>query len=318
MPGNRWRSTDRLAHNVNLTRANQHAVDLKGLYLGLLLRALTGGLDAPGQPEPLIHPDTGKRVNVIRKFKNETAPLIWDGHQRAMETGRVLERVLDANVPGAVVEVGVFRGGLSAYLQGILLARQENEELRHRNEAREMRQYWLIDSFQGLPDASGMQSRNAHAPPKSLGSKWNSAYSQAHWSGGLSVGENTVYATFERFRLLDRGNVHALRGFVNETLPHWPKSKRVAMLRIDVDLYAATYDTLHYLYPKLSPGGAVLFDDFKFAYVREAVTDYRKAHKIKEPIQWLNGTYDPMAYWFKSAGQRAPRPSHARSSGISQ
>ena len=291
MPSSTWRTANRVARtNVNLTRANQHGLDLKGLYLGLLLRALTGGLEAPGQSEPLVHPSTGLRVNVIRKFKNDTAPLIWDGHQRGIETGRVLESVLDAQVPGAVVEVGVFRGGLSAYMQGILLARHSQEE-RQRGGPVELRKFWLVDSFQGLPDAAGMKSRNAGD------GKFNSAFAQAHWSRDLEVGENTVYSTFERYRLLEKGNVHALRGFVNETLPNWPKSRKIALLRIDVDLYSATYDTLHYLYPRLSPGGAVLFDDWKFSYVREAINDYRRAHNVNEPIRMLRDTYDPMAYW---------------------
>ena len=50
--------------------------------------------------------------------------------------------------------------------------------------------------------------------------------------------------------------MHGLVGYVNETLPHWPSSRRISLLRIDVDIYSATYDTLHYLYPRLSPGGA--------------------------------------------------------------
>ena len=296
--GHTWRASDREAHGVNLARANQHsASDLKGLYLGLLLRALTGGLDAPGQPEPLIHPETGKRTNVIRKFKNETAPLIWDGHQRGIETGRILERVLDAGVPGAIVEVGVFRGGLAAYMQGVLLARQQASS------SEPLRPLWLVDSFEGLPGESGMSSRNA---PK--GGQFNSAHGQQRWAGDLSVGEDTVYSTFERFRLLERGNVHALRGFVNETLPRWPHSRRIALLRVDVDIYSATYDTLHYLYQRLSPGGVVLFDDWKYSYAREAVADYRRARNITTDIRFLPNTYDPMAYWFRCRKGSSKQP----------
>ena len=160
-----------------------------------------------------------------------------------------------------------------------------------------LRQMWLVDSFQGLPEVAGMSSRNAAKAVADA--KWNSAKDQSRWAGDLSVGEDTVYATLERFRLLERGNVHALRGFVNETLPHWPPSRRIALLRVDVDIYSATYDTLHYLYPRLSPGGAVLFDDWKFSYARQAIVDYRTAHNITAPIRFLRGTHDPMAYWFR-------------------
>jgi hypothetical protein len=47
-------------------------------------------------------------------------------------------------------------------------------------------------------------------------------------------------------------------------------------LRIDVDVYAATYHTLVQLYPTLSRGGFVLFDDVKLAYACKAMADFRK------------------------------------------
>lgn len=305
MTGSRWRASDRLIHGVNLTRANQHGLaDLKSLYLSLLLRALTGGLDAPGQPEPLVKASSGKRVNVVGEFKSNTAPLIWDGYQRAIEAGRTLERVLDANIPGVVVEVGVFRGGLAAYLQGILLARHRLQP--PRPPPNSLRQMWLVDSFEGLPDVGGMSSRNAAKKAFNSGGMM-----QSRWARDLSVGEDTVYATFERFNLLDSGNVHALRGFVNETLPRWPPSRRIAMLRIDVDIYSATYDTLHYLYPRLNYGGVVAFDDWKYSYAREAIMDYRIKHGITEPFRFMRGTVDPMAYWFRcrpASNNAAPQP----------
>lgn len=292
-----WRHSDRRAFGVNLTRDNQHGVDTPiGLYLGLLLRALTGGLVPGSKPEPLAFPRTGLRSSFINI--NDSSPLIWDGYQRGIETGRVLERVLDARVPGAVVEVGVYRGGMIAYLQGILLARHSEREPIGK------RQLWLVDSFKGLPNVGGMVSQKAKHS-----SKWNSAYKQKQWAGDLSVGQRQVFAMMERHRLLEAGNVHALSGYVNETLPRWPPSRRIALLRIDVDIYSATYDTLHHLYPRLSVGGAVVFDDDKFVYAHAAMADYRERHNITARIRYLPGTTDPMAYWFKCGGpRRSERP----------
>jgi hypothetical protein len=76
-------------------------------------------------------------------------------------------------------------------------------------------------------------------------------------------------------------------------------SRLVCLLRVDVDIYSATYDALHYLYPRITKGGAVLFDDWKFGYSREAVMNYRKEHGITTPVEFLIGTNDPMAYWIK-------------------
>ena len=82
------------------------------------------------------------------------------------------------------------------------------------------------------------------------------------------------------------------------------------MLRIDVDIYSATYDTLHYLYPRLSLGGAVLIDDWKYSYAREAIVDFRRARNITAPIRFLPGTVDPMAYWFHCRPARGKGASH--------
>ena len=76
------------------------------MYLHILLRALTGGLDE--------YTYRNKRVN---GGCAGTCILTWDGYQRAVETQTVLQN----KVQGAVVEVGVFKGGISMFLQGILL-----------------------------------------------------------------------------------------------------------------------------------------------------------------------------------------------------
>ena len=47
------------------------------------------------------------------------------------------------------------------------------------------------------------------------------------------------------------------------------------------------------------PAGDLMFDDWKYAYSRAAIVDYRDKHRITAPVRFLNGTIDPMAYWFK-------------------
>ena len=55
-------------------------------------------------------------------------------------------------------------------------------------------------------------------------------------------------------------------GWFNETLPTMPERglKRIAILRVDSDIYSSIMETLQALYPKLSAGGYVVFDDYKF------------------------------------------------------
>jgi hypothetical protein len=195
----------------------------------------------------------------------------------------LLLAVLQKSIPGAIVEVGVWRGGMSAYLQGMLLLTGETAK----------REMWLVDSFKGLPPADLMNSKNAD-----LNNTFNSDKDQSRWAGQLSVGVQTVHDNLNRIGLMDAGNVHFLEGWIQDTLPGWNVTE-LAFLRIDVDIYSATYDALHYLYPRLTKGGAVLFDDWKLGYSREAIEDYRQKYSITTPVRFLPGCIDPMAYWIK-------------------
>lgn len=45
-------------------------------------------------------------------------------------------------------------------------------------------------------------------------------------------------------------------------------------VHIDVDLHQPTFDSLNYFYPRLSPGGLVITDDFNWPGARKAFTDF--------------------------------------------
>ena len=82
-----------------------------------------------------------------------------------------------------------------------------------------------------------------------------------------------------------------------DTLPAAP-IERIAVLRLDRDMYESTMHGLNHFYGKLSPGGIVIIDDYVLGYSRQAVHDYRKREGITEPIQWIDRTG---AFWEKAA-----------------
>ena len=95
----------------------------------------------------------------------------------------------------------------------------------------------------------------------------------------VGTGLANVRSHFARLGLLDE-QVVFVQGFFNETLPSAPV-ERIAVLRLDGDLYASTMDGLVHLYPKLSPGGFCIVDDyFSFDECRQAVDEYRALHGI--------------------------------------
>src|SRR5262249_13976964 len=105
-----------------------------------------------------------------------------------------------------------------------------------------------------------------------------------------------VEQAFDRYGLLD-DQVRFHEGLFKATLPRLGDA-RFALIRLDGDLYESTWIALRELYPRLSPGGFVVVDDYGcFEACRLAVEDYRARHGIvapMEPIDWSG------VYWRKA------------------
>jgi O-methyltransferase len=108
-----------------------------------------------------------------------------------------------------------------------------------------------------------------------------------------------VKQNFSRYGLLDE-RVRFLHGWFKDTLPTAPINA-VSILRLDGDIYESTMDALTALYPKVSPGGFVIVDDYgSVEGCRTAVEDYRKMHNLSEPIQWVEDWQRACVFWRRS------------------
>jgi len=139
---------------------------------------------------------------------------------------------------------------------------------------------WVSDSFEGLPRPD--EAKNAEA---------------RIWSGGeMAVSLEEVQDNFRRYGLFDE-QVRFLKGYFKDTLPKAP-IERIAVLRVDGDLYESVTQTLDYLYPKVSAGGYIILDDYgdHLPPARKAVDDYRAAHGITTPIERIDYSG---AFWRK-------------------
>lgn len=166
--------------------------------------------------------------------------------------------VLRSEVPGDLIETGVWRGGATIFMRAVLKAYQKKDRV-----------VWVADSFQGLPKP------NARKYPADAGDKlWRTKQ--------LAVPLEDVQESFRRYGLLD-DQVQFLPGWFRDTLPTVP-IERLAILRLDGDLYESTMDALTHLYPKLSPGGYAIIDDYALPPCQAAVDEYRKQHQITEPM----------------------------------
>lgn len=196
------------------------------------------------------------------------------GRARIDHLHRCVEDVIRDAVPGDLIETGVWRGGASILMRGVLEAWGVSD-----------RAVYVCDSFAGLPEPDRRY-------PADAGAMW-------HWWKPLSVGLDEVTANFARYGLLDN-QVKFVQGWFKDTLPELHE-RRWALIRLDGDMYESTMDGLTHLYPNLSPGGYVVIDDYwGVEACREAVHAYRDEHGIREPIQRIDWTG---AYWRREASQ---------------
>jgi O-methyltransferase len=144
------------------------------------------------------------------------------------------------------------------------------------------RRVWVADSFKGLP------TPNVEKYPAD-------EMETLHERGALAISADRVRAHFGKYDLLD-DQVRFLEGYFRDTLPGAPIEK-LAVLRLDGDMYESTMDTLEHLYPKLSPGGYLIVDDYARANCQQAVSDYRKKHGISDEIRPIDWT---ASFWQKS------------------
>ena len=69
-----------------------------------------------------------------------------------------------------------------------------------------------------------------------------------------------------------------------------PISDPRSLLRLDGDLYESTIQVLDGFYPKVSPGGFGIIDDYgAMPSCRAAVEDFRRDHRVNEPLMDIDG-----------------------------
>jgi O-methyltransferase len=172
--------------------------------------------------------------------------------------------VLRQRIEGDLIETGVWRGGASILMAGILRIYGDTNRL-----------VWVADSFRGVPPPDP-----EHYPAD--------AGDTLFTFRTLAVSMEVVRANFEKYNLLN-DQIRFLVGWFRDTLPSAPVTK-LALMRLDGDLYESTIVALRCLYPKLSVGGYVIVDDFGvMPGCKLAVEDFRREAGINEKMQQTDG-----------------------------
>jgi len=221
---------------------------------------------APGDPEPRDASALAARRHGL-DWPADAETMI--GLRRLAHLAGCAMRAVREGVPGDFVETGVWRGGACVLMRAVLAACGDTG-----------RTVWVADSFAGLPKPRRWRY------PKDRGSTlWKAAE--------LAIPLNVVKESFRRYGLLDR-QVRFLPGWFSETLATAPL-QRIALLRLDGDMYESTIVALESLYARVSAGGFVVVDDYgALESCRSAVSDFRRERDIAAPIRRIDHTG---VYW---------------------
>jgi hypothetical protein len=165
-----------------------------------------------------------------------------------------VRHIIEREVPGDVVECGVFAGG-SVMLAALTLQRSGDG----------IRRLWLYDTFTGMSEPTAHDGAEAR-------SEWehNRRGEVNLWcyASRADVEENLARTGFPADRAV------FVPGKVEETIPA-SAPERIALLRLDTDWYESTYHELVHLYPRLEAGGVLIVDDYgHWVGARAAVDRY--------------------------------------------
>jgi len=191
---------------------------------------------------------------VARKYRAHT----MIPREQFVDNLLLVARVYD--LPGCVVECGVWRGGMIAGMAEVLGP--------HRH-------YYLFDSFEGLPEAKDIDG------PAAL--RWQSDKDSPTYHDNCTA---EMEFGKKAMAMSPAKQVTFKKGWFNETLPGFVPEEGIAVLRLDADWYDSTLQCLDALYKHVVTGGIVIIDDY---YVwdgcAKAVHDFLSANKLPDRIR---------------------------------
>jgi O-methyltransferase len=166
------------------------------------------------------------------------------------------------HLEGDVWECGVYRGGTARMFAHFL---QDNAS---------SRTLYLFDTFEGMPDTDADRDLHRKGDFRDTSLETVAAY--------VGLPERCVFR----------------KGLIPDTFIGL-ESARIAFAHIDVDIYRSILDCLDFIWPRLSVGGVIVFDDYGFPScpgARAAVDEFF-ASRFSVPLCLPTG----QALVFKSA-----------------
>jgi hypothetical protein len=205
-----------------------------------------------------------KQLEIVKMVENYTmtdAPAI-------INLINAIEYIEENKIEGDIVECGVARGGSMMTIAYAL-----------NNLKSQSRNLYLYDLFfPGMPEGGEfdyfMTGENATETFKQAGIIYD-PYKEELINQLMNEVKDLMKSTGYPSK-----NIQYIQGKVEDTIPKVIPEK-IALLRLDTDLYESTKHELEHLYPRLSDHGVLIIDDYGcFKGARKATDDYFKEKNI--------------------------------------
>lgn len=194
------------------------------------------------------------------------------GHLRLDNVRMAVESVVKMNIPGDFVELGVWRGGVCVFARAILNTLEQSN--------RKVVLFDAFDSIQGYGEAQSF----------------------------LSVSQDQVRATFERYNLMNVDTVKFVKGLFAHTVGKYArehKFDKISVLRIDGNFYGSYQEAMYHLYERVPLGGYIIFDDvLSHPGVMDFWNDFKREQGLVEELiaiddhsTWFRKTKDITVDW---------------------
>jgi hypothetical protein len=176
-----------------------------------------------------------------------------------------LQSVHENKIAGDFVECGIWKGG------NIVIAKKFFDSVNN------IKNFLCYDTFEGMTEPGEFDGEKAHKT----------------WQGKskCEAEMEEVIEVFKFHNLLD-DRIKFIKGDVRKTLldkNNLPDS--ISILRLDTDFYDSTLIELELLYPRLTPGGYLIVDDYGHWHgSRRAVNEYFGEEFVQENFKKLDYT----------------------------
>ncbi|MFH0821561.1 MAG: TylF/MycF/NovP-related O-methyltransferase [Pseudomonadota bacterium] len=219
---------------------------------------LSGHPDFPDFPA-----DFGREeIEIIRGV----SPFSLTSKENLFALIEAVRHVVRFNIPGAIVECGVWRGGsMMAAAKTLTMLNCYDRDL------------YLFDTFEGMV-APTEKDVNV------LGETGQDVIEMNKTAG--PDGSDLLAVPLEEVKKnlyqvgYDNGRIRFVKGRVQDTLPDQAPDQ-IAVLRLDTDWYESTRHELIHLFPGLSRGGILILDDYgMWLGQRRAVDEYLQEHNL--------------------------------------